>query len=45
MRLRGKLDVALWQAIKLAANTIRAVQAGKRQAIWTDTFICLAHAP
>ncbi len=42
IRLRGKLNVALWSLIKVAANTVRAVETGKRQAIWTENLICLA---
>jgi SAM-dependent methyltransferase len=42
IRLRGRLDVALWSAIKLLANAARQIESGKRQAIWTENFICLA---
>jgi SAM-dependent methyltransferase len=42
IRLRGKLDVALWSAIKAVANTVRHIETGKRQAIWTENFICVA---
>jgi len=45
IRLRGKLDVALWSAIKAVANTVRTIETGKRQAIWTENFICLARRP
>jgi 2-polyprenyl-3-methyl-5-hydroxy-6-metoxy-1,4-benzoquinol methylase len=45
VRLRGKLDVALWSAIKVVANAVRHVEAGKRQAIWTENFICRALKP
>ena len=45
IRLRGKLDAILWQAIKQAANTIRTIETGKRQSIWTENFICLAFKP
>jgi SAM-dependent methyltransferase len=45
LRLRGRLNVALWSAIKLAANTVRYIETGKRQAIWTENFICLAFKP
>jgi 2-polyprenyl-3-methyl-5-hydroxy-6-metoxy-1,4-benzoquinol methylase len=38
----GILRVAIWQGVKLVANAVRFVQSGKRQAIWTDTFLCLA---
>jgi SAM-dependent methyltransferase len=42
VRLRGKLDVALWGVIKAVASTVRYVETGKRQAIWTENFICRA---
>jgi hypothetical protein len=42
MRLRGKLDVALWAALKVVANSVRSIETGKRQAIWTENFICRA---
>jgi hypothetical protein len=45
IRLRGKLDVALWSAVKLAANAVRRIETGKRQSIWTENFICLARKP
>jgi SAM-dependent methyltransferase len=45
IRLRGKLDVALWTALKAVASTIRHVETGKHQTIWTENFICLAVKP
>jgi SAM-dependent methyltransferase len=42
IRLRGKVDVALWGAIKGVANAIRRIETGKRQRIWTENFICVA---
>ena len=42
IRLRGKVDVALWSAIKAVASAVRHVETGKRQAIWTENFICVA---
>jgi 2-polyprenyl-3-methyl-5-hydroxy-6-metoxy-1,4-benzoquinol methylase len=42
IRLRGKLDVALWGGIKRLANLVRSIEAGKRQSIWTENFICVA---
>jgi 2-polyprenyl-3-methyl-5-hydroxy-6-metoxy-1,4-benzoquinol methylase len=42
LRLRGKLDVAVWCAIKAAVNLVRYVETGKRQTIWTENFICRA---
>jgi SAM-dependent methyltransferase len=40
IRVRGKIDVALWAGLKAVANAVRSVEAGKRQAIWTENFIC-----
>jgi 2-polyprenyl-3-methyl-5-hydroxy-6-metoxy-1,4-benzoquinol methylase len=45
IRLRGKLDTVLWGAIKRVANTVRSIETGKRQAIWTENFICRAFKP
>ena len=45
LRVRGKLNVALWHALKAVANAIRTVETGKRQSIWTENFICLARRP
>jgi SAM-dependent methyltransferase len=45
IRVRGKLDVALWNIVKALANSVRALEAGKRQAIWTENFICRAFKP
>jgi SAM-dependent methyltransferase len=45
IRLRGKLNVALWNAVKLLANTVRHIETGKRQSIWTENFIGLAFKP
>jgi len=45
IRVRGKINVALWHAIKALANMARSVEAGKRQAIWTENFICSAFKP
>jgi O-antigen chain-terminating methyltransferase len=45
IRLRGRLNVALWAAIKRVANTVRSIEAGKRQSIWTENFICRAFKP
>jgi len=42
IRLRGKVDLALWRAIKALASTIRHIETGKRQTIWTENFICVA---
>jgi SAM-dependent methyltransferase len=42
IRLRGRVDVALWTLLKGVANFVRTVETGKRQAIWTENFICLA---
>jgi SAM-dependent methyltransferase len=42
IRLRGKVDVALWSAIKALASAVRHIETGKRQTIWTENFICVA---
>jgi SAM-dependent methyltransferase len=45
IRIRGKIDVALWAAIKRVANAVRSIETGKRQTIWTENFICRAFRP
>jgi SAM-dependent methyltransferase len=45
IRLRGKLDVAIWSAVRAVASAVRYVETGKRQAIWTENFICRAFKP
>jgi SAM-dependent methyltransferase len=45
IRVRGKLDVALWTIIKSVASTVRHIETGKRQTIWTENFICVATRP
>ena len=45
LRLRGKLDVAVWSAVRLVARTVKYVETGKRQDIWTENFICTTHKP
>ncbi len=40
--LRGRRDVLLWRAVKGAAGLVRRVETGKRQAVWTENFICCA---
>jgi SAM-dependent methyltransferase len=45
LRLRGRVNVVAWRAITLVANAIRQIETGKRQAIWTENFICLAYRP
>jgi 2-polyprenyl-3-methyl-5-hydroxy-6-metoxy-1,4-benzoquinol methylase len=45
IRLRGKLNVALWSAIKAVASTVRHIETGKRQTIWTENFLCSAFKP
>jgi SAM-dependent methyltransferase len=36
----GRLRLLLWQLIKFAANTIRKIETGKSQTIWTENMIC-----
>jgi 2-polyprenyl-3-methyl-5-hydroxy-6-metoxy-1,4-benzoquinol methylase len=42
LRVRGKIDVALWAAVRALANAVRSIESGKRQAIWTENFLALA---
>ena len=45
IRFRGRVDVAAWRVLKHLANAVRMIEAGKRQAIWTENFICRAFKP
>jgi hypothetical protein len=45
LRVRGRLNVALWHVTKLLANAVRRIETGKSQRIWTENFICLAYRP
>jgi SAM-dependent methyltransferase len=45
LRLRGRLDTLLWTTIKAIASTVRHIETGKHQAIWTENFLCLARKP
>lgn len=38
--IKGKVRVALWKIIKLLANAVRQIEAGKPQEIWTENVIC-----
>ena len=39
-RLKGKIRTILWRLIKRLANTIRIIETGKKQEIWTENLIC-----
>jgi len=43
--MMGKLRLLLWQMIKFAANSVRKIEAGTSQAIWTDNMICCCSKP
>jgi SAM-dependent methyltransferase len=45
IRMRGRLDVALWRGITAIASFVKHAETGKRQAIWTENFICRAFKP
>jgi SAM-dependent methyltransferase len=45
IRVRGKLNVMVWEAVKRVATAIKHVETGKRQAIWTENFIACAFKP
>jgi 2-polyprenyl-3-methyl-5-hydroxy-6-metoxy-1,4-benzoquinol methylase len=38
--LRGRIRALAWRCIKTALNLVRRIQAGKSQAVWTETLIC-----
>jgi len=43
--ITGRLRLLLWQLIKLIANTVRKIEAGKSQTIWTENIICYSEKP
>jgi SAM-dependent methyltransferase len=45
LRVRGKLNVALWIAIRNIAAAVKFAETGKRQTIWTENFIARAIRP
>jgi len=38
----GRIRVALWHLLRLVANLIRTIEAGKCQSVWTENMICIA---
>ena len=38
--MKGRLRLLLWQLVKFAANSVRRIEAGKSQTIWTENMIC-----
>jgi SAM-dependent methyltransferase len=43
--IKERLRVLLWKLVKLAANTIRRIEHGKRQELWTENIICSCRKP
>ncbi|OLE51008.1 MAG: hypothetical protein AUG51_24880 [Acidobacteria bacterium 13_1_20CM_3_53_8] len=39
-KLTGKIRAGLWKLLKLMANTVRRIETGKSQQIWTENMIC-----
>jgi len=44
-RLKGKIRTILWRLIKKLTNTIRIIETGKKQEIWTENLICFCRKP
>ena len=42
---RGRIRVVLWRLVRRCANFLRTIEAGKRQDIWTENFICCCRKP
>jgi 2-polyprenyl-3-methyl-5-hydroxy-6-metoxy-1,4-benzoquinol methylase len=42
---KGRIKLMLWKSIKMSANFIRVVEAGKHQEIWTENLICVCRKP
>ena len=43
--IKGKIQTILWKLIKLMANTIRRIETGKTQELWTENMICCCRKP
>lgn len=43
--IMGRLRLLLWRLIEFLANTVRRIEAGKSQAIWTENMICYCEKP
>ncbi len=43
--IKDKIRVILWKLIKLVANTVRRIEAGKTQEVWTENIICCCRKP
>ena len=41
----GRVRMSLWQWIRFVANTVRRIETGKSQAIWTENMICRCGKP
>lgn len=39
--IKGSIRLTLWKFIKRGVNTIRRIEAGKTQDLWTENFICV----
>ena len=40
----GIIRSALWKIVRFGANALRMIEAGKRQAVWTENFITVARS-
>jgi SAM-dependent methyltransferase len=43
--LAGVIRLGLWKGIRLIANMVRRIEAGKTQAIWTENMLCRCEKP
>lgn len=41
----GRVRLVLWKLLKMIANTIRLIETGKRQKLWTENMICFCRKP
>ncbi len=40
--VKGRVRALLWKAVKLVANSMRMIETGKTQKIWTENLLCVA---
>jgi 2-polyprenyl-3-methyl-5-hydroxy-6-metoxy-1,4-benzoquinol methylase len=43
--LKGAIRYALWRLVRMAANAVRLIETGRRQALWTENLICACRKP
>ena len=42
---KERIRLLLWKLIRAVANTVRRIERGRRQELWTENFICWCRKP